>query len=216
MKKAARTKHVVKFDPRDPAVVKAIDIVKPVAKDRTAFSRDVISAMHAVGEADVHRTWTALETTKDGKRAAKRLRLALQHVERVCQDRTLEIPTSLMLNPFTLDDLVALAKRCKDVERTPSAPKPLRAAEAKRDAVHHAYILIKRYVGGEISGKENGKFHRLAAVLLNRPEVKTSSLLRKKKAKPERAEKTPQDPLVAHCERYVRELNKKAETRGSK
>src|SRR5438067_1663386 len=92
VKKRVRRKHVVKYDPSDPAVVKAISIVKPRENDREAFSRDVVGAMYSVGDADVQRTWTALETTKDGKRAAKKLRLALEHVERVCKDKTIELP----------------------------------------------------------------------------------------------------------------------------
>jgi len=60
VKKPARKKHIVKFDPLDPAVVKAIRVVRPSEKDRVDFSRDVISAMHSIGDADVQRTWTTL------------------------------------------------------------------------------------------------------------------------------------------------------------
>jgi len=100
-----------------------------------------------------------------------------------------------MLNPFVLSDLVALAERCE--AKTPPGPKPLRATEATRDAVGHAYALIERYVGGKITVTENGKFCQLAALLLNAPQSN--------------------DGLAAHCARYARDLKKKkAETRDTK
>ena len=211
MKKRVRPRHVVKFDPRDPAVVKAIGIVKPSEDDRELLKRTLVSAMHSIGDADVQRTSKALETTKPGKRAARSLGRALRRVESVC--KKIQLPEQVMLNPFTFNELVALAERCEAIGNARSAPKSQRPAEAMRDAVHHAYGLVKKYTTGRIATKAEGKFCQLAAVLLDNPRIKLKSG-RRRGGKSDKSQSSD-DALTTHCERYVRNLNK-AEKRGPK
>lgn len=177
--------RVVKIDPLDPVVVTAKRIINAPEKKKDAFIRDVLRAMHDIGEAHAERAFNTKR--KSYKIAAGRLALAFRHVERVWTDKTLEFPSELQPNPWTLNKLIELAARCEEIEREPSGVVDRLAAEAKRDAVHHAYRLLKDYeVPISVPNDCKGKFCELAELLLNEPNTN----------------------LKSQCKAYIRELNR--------
>lgn len=175
----------MKIDPLDPVVVSAKRIINGPKERKDAFARDVLRAMHDIGEAHADRT--ANSKRKIYKIAAGRLGAALRNVDQVWTDKNLEFPADLQPNPWTLDRLSELAKRCEQIEREPSGIVDRLAAEAKRDAVHHASRLMKRYdMAIRVPNDKKGTFCELAELLLNHPGSN----------------------LKSQCKAYIRELKR--------
>ncbi|WP_316205449.1 hypothetical protein [Bradyrhizobium sp. SZCCHNS3004] len=174
----------MKIDPHDPVVVRAKRIVIGSEEKKTAFARDVLRAMHDIGEAHADRA--SDPKRKHYKKAAGRLALAFRHVERIWTDKTLEFPFELQPNPWTLNELIKLAELCEEIETEPSGIVDRLAAEAKRDAVQHAARLMKKYdIPIDVSNEKESQFCKLAELLLNHRKSN----------------------LRSQCKAYIRELN---------
>jgi hypothetical protein len=136
-----RKRHVVKFDPRDPIIVKAMRIVDPPEHLRDAFRRDVMTARYALVEAEERR---ALDPRrKDVKEAVGALGAALRRV--VAASKNENIPPELAVNPVALIRLTDLASKCEEVARAKHEDRVQAPADTRRLAVQLADPMLEKY-----------------------------------------------------------------------
>lgn len=148
-------------------VSRALSLIKPKAELRDDCGEVVTTALIEIEFIVEQDRATSRPRTKEAKKAAGRLASALERIEVVLKDRSLDFYIKMF---FPKAELLKWKLKCQELAKTTSGKLVRTNAYKKRLAVGDAYRLMTSYGGRAVATKDSN-FCRLAALLYGDPKA---------------------------------------------